>query len=121
MKTELSITAQKIRPMILELKDELKKLYGDNMVQLILFGSYARGDIHDESDIDLLLVLKNMESPYQENVFMNELKYELSLKHEKYFSVIATTMEKFSHEKNPLYDNVNHDGILIWKEQLNYI
>ncbi|MGJ3254624.1 MAG: nucleotidyltransferase domain-containing protein [Elainellaceae cyanobacterium] len=30
--------------------------------KIILFGSYARGDVHDNSDLDLLVVM-NSESP----------------------------------------------------------
>ena len=40
-----------------EYKAQLLKLYGNELVELILLGSYTRGDNHEESDVDFALVL----------------------------------------------------------------
>ncbi len=40
-------------------KSELQTLYGKRLAKLILYGSYARGDQHEGSDIDFLVVLKD--------------------------------------------------------------
>lgn len=34
----------------------LKAKYGDRIVQIVLFGSVARGDAREDSDVDLLVV-----------------------------------------------------------------
>ena len=34
----------------------LRKRFGDSIEEVILFGSYARGDYDEESDIDLLII-----------------------------------------------------------------
>ena len=44
---------------LFEISKKLRKKFGDNIVKIILFGSYARGDYSAESDIDLLLVVKD--------------------------------------------------------------
>ncbi|WP_456367169.1 nucleotidyltransferase domain-containing protein, partial [Thermococcus sp.] len=36
----------------------LRKRFGDSIEEVILFGSYARGDYDEESDIDLLIIGK---------------------------------------------------------------
>ncbi|RLD73391.1 MAG: nucleotidyltransferase domain-containing protein [Bacteroidetes bacterium] len=113
MKKKIPKSTETIKPILLKFKKELKELYGDNMLQIILFGSYARGDIHSESDIDLLLILNKMKSPYHENVFMNELLADFNLEFEKYFSVITTTLPKFNNMKNPLYENVKNEGFVL--------
>lgn len=33
-----------------------------DLIKVILFGSYAKGDFHDESDIDIAVVLKDFEN-----------------------------------------------------------
>lgn len=45
---------------------DLETLYGDRLKGVVLFGSWARGDAHPESDIDLLIVLDDVGSPYDE-------------------------------------------------------
>ncbi len=113
MKTTFPKSTENIKPLVIKFKKKLKELYGDNMQQMILFGSYARGTIHEESDLDLLLLLKEMESPYHENVFMNEMVSDFSFENEIYFSVLATTLQKFKNIYHPLYKNVKKEGILI--------
>ena len=47
------------------LSRELKALYGDRYGGLLLYGSYARGEAHEDSDVDLLLLLKGPVDPVQ--------------------------------------------------------
>ena len=37
--------------------DELKKIYGTYLKSVVLYGSYARGDFSEESDIDIMILL----------------------------------------------------------------
>ena len=46
-----------IREVLLELESRLKDLYGKRFRGLLLYGSYARGDAWEGSDVDLLLLL----------------------------------------------------------------
>jgi predicted nucleotidyltransferase len=39
---------------------ELEKLYGNRLRKVILYGSRARGDAHEESDYDFLAVLDSL-------------------------------------------------------------
>ena len=38
----------------------LLEVFGENLVSLVVFGSVARGDYRRDSDIDLLLVVRNL-------------------------------------------------------------
>ena len=42
--------------------DCLRCRYGDDLLRVVLFGSKARGDFDDESDIDLLVVVLILET-----------------------------------------------------------
>ncbi|ACP37316.1 nucleotidyltransferase domain-containing protein [Saccharolobus islandicus] len=48
-----------------ELVDAFLKVYGDDLISLVLFGSYARGEQRRDSDIDLLVVLKEIKNRYE--------------------------------------------------------
>lgn len=52
------VLPEKYSRIIEECKAALKKLYGDRFEGLVLYGSMARGDYGEESDIDLLVLLK---------------------------------------------------------------
>jgi|ECHnycMinimDraft_1075156.scaffolds.fasta_scaffold01689_2 predicted nucleotidyltransferase len=58
------------------------KVYEDDLVSLVLFGSYARGDQRKYSDIDLLVVLKKIEDRYE--VFKKFLEVEKILEETVY-------------------------------------
>lgn len=45
---------------------DLRELYGERLERVILYGSWARGDAHPESDIDLLVVLDRVDSAWDE-------------------------------------------------------
>ena len=40
-----------------EYKTGLQRAFGDRLVRAVLFGSYARGVVHEESDVDVLVLL----------------------------------------------------------------
>lgn len=47
---------EKIKHFVEEIKSYLIGIYKERIKQVILYGSYARGDATEDSDIDLLLV-----------------------------------------------------------------
>lgn len=40
-------------------RDALKREHADSVRRLVVYGSKARGDAHDESDVDLLLIVRD--------------------------------------------------------------
>lgn len=67
---------------------DLRRLYGDRLRRVLLFGSWARGDAHPESDIDLLVVLDRLESPWHELERMEEILDRHSVAHETVVSAM---------------------------------
>ena len=43
-----------------EFLQKCKQKFGDNLISIILFGSYARGTATEYSDVDLLIIAKNL-------------------------------------------------------------
>ena len=51
------ISAQDLRDIVKTLRDGIEQIFKQNCMDVILFGSYARGNADDGSDIDVLLLL----------------------------------------------------------------
>jgi predicted nucleotidyltransferase len=55
-----SRAAEAIVQKLRECTSELEKLLGDELVGLVLFGSWACGEAREDSDVDVFVVLKNL-------------------------------------------------------------
>jgi UTP:GlnB (protein PII) uridylyltransferase len=64
-----------IEAIVHEAATALRDLYGDRLRQVLLYGSYARGEADEESDIDLLVVLTDMRSPFAEIEHMGDVMW----------------------------------------------
>jgi predicted nucleotidyltransferase len=95
-----------------EYKAELKKLYGDELSELILFGSYARGDFHAESDIDFALVLKNPNTRTAFEIFrISDISTDLSLKYGLPISSFPIAELKLKESKQGVFQEIRKEGI----------
>lgn len=50
-------TKSQLNEILQKVADELKNVFGTSLKSVILFGSYARGDFDEESDIDILILV----------------------------------------------------------------
>jgi predicted nucleotidyltransferase len=99
-------------PVILtEFKRELHHLYGERLKDVILFGSYARGEAHAGSDIDVMVVLRGDVTPGREIDRMIDVITDLNLKYGILLSVVPVAEEKYLQRNSPLLLNVRREGI----------
>lgn len=97
-----------------EFKTELGKLYGDELASLILFGSHARGDFHQDSDIDFAVVLKNPATTSTSEIFkISDISQNLSLKYGQFVTYIGMPEQKIKNSTFGLYQEIRKDGINI--------
>src|SRR5882724_1445646 len=73
----------------------LQDLYGDRFRGLLLFGSYARGDARERSDIDLLLLLDGPMNLSQELLRIQPVKWPLGLAADVLLSVFPVSYQAF--------------------------
>jgi len=70
---------------------ELRGLYGTRLRKVLLFGSWARGDAHPESDIDLLVVLDEVGSVWEEQQRMDDVLWRNSLENDTVVSALPVS------------------------------
>jgi UTP:GlnB (protein PII) uridylyltransferase len=97
-----------------EFVNGIAELYGDRLDKVVLFGSYARGEQHEESDVDFLVVLKGIEiNGYHEIGLMSPFTFEMSIKYGLSVSAVPMSAEKLEGNHSPLSHNIHTDGIVL--------
>jgi predicted nucleotidyltransferase len=102
---------EKIDTILKEVKERLGALYPDRLKEVILFGSYARGDYTEGSDIDLLVLLDRLDKPDAERERYLSVVCDLSLKYDTVVSVVPMEYRAFHSKKTPLTLNVTREGV----------
>jgi predicted nucleotidyltransferase len=100
------------RPKLLrELKVGLKRLYGARLAEVILFGSQARGDADNDSDVDVLVVLTGAVNPGAEIRYSGPLLAALSLEFETLISPVFLSADDFARRQGGLLRNIRREGV----------
>ncbi|MFN0216360.1 MAG: nucleotidyltransferase domain-containing protein [Saprospiraceae bacterium] len=95
-------------------KRKLVALYGERLAKLILYGSYARGDSREDSDIDFLVVLSDDEIQVGTEIHaMSKHLSQLDSEFNTYISAHPTTLKKLEQSDFIYYKNVRREGIEI--------
>ena len=106
--------AQEMSAALAEIRDGLSALFGARLENVILYGSYARGEQDDESDIDILAVVElSAETLDEYESAVLDLAFELGLRYDALFSVLlqdAATFRKYARSM-PFFLNVLREGI----------
>lgn len=98
---------------LLELKQGLIKVYGDQLVNVLLYGSYARGEQRQDSDIDVAVILKGNINPFKVIDRITEFSYDLSLKYSILLSIHPISEIDFISRNSPFILNLREEGISI--------
>lgn len=101
----------KIKEILKEFRGQIEELYGKRLKNIILYGSWARGDATEESDIDLLVVLNGKVVPGEEIDSMIDIITEVNLKYNVLISVHPISNKDYSIISSPLLLNVRKEGI----------
>jgi uncharacterized protein len=95
-----------------EITNLLKKTFPDRIDSVYAFGSRVRGDFHEWSDFDVLVVVKNRTAELTKaiiGIFVDEeIKAGVSL------APVIKDISSFEQEKRyhtPFYENIMKDGV----------
>ncbi len=88
-KSELKIVLQ-------EVENASKQLYGDKLNKIILYGSYARGDNTEESDIDIMIILDgDIDDVKKMRSLTAEMASNISIEQEVFLSIVLRDKKHF--------------------------
>lgn len=103
-----------------EFRNKTKSIMGDSLKQMILYGSYARGDYGDNSDMDIMVLTELTDDriiQIEDEIF--DAAYDIEL---EYGVPISVNIKNEKHFKNwvnslPYYSNIQKEGIIITSKE----
>jgi len=94
--------------------DFAKSLDFSGIEKIVLFGSVARGDDTDDSDIDVLIITKKKEDKFKIKDEVYTKVMDIVYKHMEYISAKIISSDHYKKYRNfSFYSNVDKEGIVI--------
>lgn len=106
-------THKDIEPILEEVKRSLQKIYGKKLKGVILYGSYARGDATEGSDIDIVVLLEEIKDFDAELDTLFEVIGQIDFKYDTLISVLPLEEKQYLTRRLPVILNVKKEGIPI--------
>ena len=98
-----------------KLKTSLINKFGDNIKEVILFGSQVTGKAHENSDYDVLIILNNdYDWRYKREIL--HACYDIELEHDIFIDIKIISVNELNHSikgQHPLYEEAINKGIQI--------
>ena len=99
-----------------EFERDMRNIFKDDFRMVRLYGSYARGDYHTDSDVDVVAIVHGDRETLQ-----NQLKKvwdsscELELEYDTILSPTVIPYEEFKQYQTdlPYYRNISQEGVVI--------
>lgn len=89
----------------------------DNVVRIVLFGSVARGDDNEDSDIDVFLLLKH--DNVDEDLINSAISADDMSDYETYTTPFSMSLDNYIKDEDiePVIKNINREGIVLYDTQ----
>lgn len=97
--------------------EEVKNVYGSHLRQIILYGSYARGDYRPDSDVDIMILLDMSDlelKAYSQQ--LSYMTYDFNMDNDLDIKPIAKSEKHFRKwvVNYPFYANVDKEGVVLY-------
>lgn len=109
MPDNLSVLLQAYRKAVIE-------LMGERLNKIILYGSYARGDFRQDSDMDIMILADIPQeeiSSYADKVY--DVTYDFEMQYGMEINPSVQSLQTYEQWKKvyPFYMNIEKDGVAV--------
>lgn len=109
MKKKRSI--KEINHLFPKIKEYLKKVYGDKLESIIIYGSFAKNKATEDSDIDIAIILKEDINPSKELARIDDFISDLGLEHDELITILPLSLQEVENSIWPLYRSLREEGM----------
>jgi predicted nucleotidyltransferase len=103
----------KIKRLVDRVKAHLHETYGEGIRRVILYGSYARGEQTEVSDVDVLVLTDPSLKPSEVRKNLSGLLFDMLMDEGELVSVIVIPEDYFDEHNLPFMLNVRNEGVAI--------
>ena len=106
-----------IQALIAQYINKVKNIYGSHLRQIILYGSYARGDFCSDSDIDIMILVDLSEVELKRySQQLSYMTYDFNLDYDLDIKPIVQNDIFFNKwiVNYPFYANVHKEGVVLY-------
>lgn len=101
---------------MLEFAQGIKEILEDKLSKIILYGSYARGDYNEKSDIDIMVLTTLTDEEIEKiETSIFDLAFDFQMDYGVDISVVVKNEDHFNYWLGalPFYDNVQREGVVL--------
>ncbi len=109
---------EKIENSIQEFINGIDSILGNRIKKVILYGSYARGDFNEDSDIDIMILTDLADAEiieYRDKIWDYAYDIEEKYNFDITLSPLVKNIDRFNYwlEALPFYMNVQKEGVVL--------
>lgn len=107
---------ENIRVIVYQFSQDVKRILGDKLTKIIVYGSYARGDYRENSDVDIMILTKLSEEEIRaikNDIY--DLAFDVEMSTGIELSPIIKNEEQYEYwvDTLPFYRNVRDEGVVV--------
>lgn len=96
---------------------DIRNIYGNHLRQVILYGSYARGDFNSDSDVDIMILLDMPDTDIKKYRHeLSDMTFDFNMDYDVDIKPIAKSEEHYRKwiSSYPFYKNVDQEGVTLY-------
>ncbi|MFZ6026961.1 MAG: nucleotidyltransferase domain-containing protein [Chloroflexota bacterium] len=94
-----------------DLRAALRQVYGRKAPRVVLYGSYARGEADDTSDVDVLLLYPDRIVVGEEIQRLGAILADLNLRYQVLISILPVSQSDWKTAQNAFWNNIRREGV----------
>ena len=105
---------ENVNSIVYKFLQDLKRILGEKLAKVIVYGSYARGDYRDNSDVDIMILVKMSDEEIRtvkNDIY--DLAFDVEMSTGIELSPVIKNEEQYEYwvDTLPFYRNVRDEGI----------